>query len=197
MTRDRQVYDSMTKDGYLEDQFLLAMPSMGDTRFERTVIYMCSHSEDGAMGLVVNKPMDWITFSELLDQLSIEVDGRVPDLPIHAGGPVETGRGFVLHTSDFVQDSTLEIGATRALTATVDILKAIAMGTGPRHSLLALGYASWAPGQLESEIQQNAWLTLQADDTLLFETRLDMKYTAAMKRLGIDLSMLSADAGHA
>ena len=187
----------MTSEGFLEDQFLLAMPSMSDSRFERTVIYMCSHSSDGAMGLVVNKPMDWISFAELLDQLSIAVDGEVPDLPIHAGGPVETGRGFVLHTADFLQDSTLEIGRSRALTATVDILKAIAGGTGPRHSLLALGYASWAPGQLESEIQQNAWLTLPADDDLLFRTSLDAKYTEALGRLGIDLSVLSGEAGHA
>lgn len=194
LTRTR---DRMTKEGYLEDQFLLAMPSMGDSRFERTVIYMCSHSEDGAMGLVVNKSMDWITFSELLDQLNIEVEGHVPDLAIHAGGPVETGRGFVLHTNDFKQDSTLEIGKTRALTATVDILKAIAKGTGPHHSLLALGYASWAPGQLENEIQHNSWLTLPADDYLLFEAEMETKYTGALGKLGIDLSMLSAEAGHA
>ncbi|GER06260.1 hypothetical protein JCM17843_05700 [Kordiimonadales bacterium JCM 17843] len=130
------------QSGYLEGQLLLAMPGMSDARFDRSVIYLCSHSEEGAMGLVLNEYLTALTFSELLDQLDIETEGTVQDVPIFAGGPVETGRGFVLHTNDFIQDSTLVVSETIALTATVDILKAIAEGTGPRQHILALGYAA-------------------------------------------------------
>ncbi len=188
---------SLAKGRYLEGQLLLAMPGIGDPRFDRTVIYLCTHSEEGAMGLVINRHMEWLTFKELLEQLSIDVEGEAPELPIHAGGPMETGRGFVLHTSDYVQETTLEISSTMALTATVDILKAIAAGRGPRRHLLALGYASWAPGQLEGEIQENVWLTAAPDESLIFDTAFEAVYTKALDRLGIDLSLLSGSAGHA
>lgn len=149
------------------------------------------------MGLIVNRRFDGLDFEGLLEQLDIEV-GRVErDVPIHAGGPVETGRGFVLHSADFVQDSTLVVSETVALTATVDILRELAAGRGPRHALLALGYAGWSPGQLDNEIARNGWLTAEADDEILFNTELEDKYPRTMAMLGIDISMLSGDAGHA
>ncbi|RMF13016.1 MAG: YqgE/AlgH family protein [Alphaproteobacteria bacterium] len=182
---------------YLEGQLLLAMPAMGDPRFERAVVFVCSHSEEGAMGLIVNRPFQGLTFRELLEQLDIEVGEPVVDIPIQVGGPVETGRGFVLHSTDFIQETSLVVTETIALTATVDILKAIAEGKGPRHRLLALGYAGWAPGQLEAEIQANGWLTAPADEELIFNTPLEDIWPRAMQMLGVDVSMLSSAMGHA
>lgn len=192
-----KLQSSQGGNGFFEGQMLLAMPSIGDPWFERSVVYMCNHSSEGAMGLVINRRMDWLSFEELLEQLEIELNHAVPDIPIHAGGPVETGRGFVLHTPDYVQDSTLLIGKSMALTATVDILKAVAKQRGPRAYLLALGYASWAAGQLESELSENSWLTLPADEGLIFNTDLDKVWSGAMAKLGVDISQLSAEAGHA
>jgi len=190
--------------GYLDGQLLIAMPSMSDKRFARSVIYVCAHSEDGAMGLIVNQRAPHISFAELLDQLSIEGDGgrRQPaepiDLDVHVGGPVETGRGFVLHSADyFAADSTLSIDAEVSLTATVDILKAIAGGKGPSRAMLALGYAGWRPGQLEDEIQANGWLHCPSDLDLLFDRNLDQKYDRALFKIGVDPSHLVSDAGHA
>ena len=190
---------------YLDGQFLLAMPSMTDPRFERTVVYVCAHTADGAMGIVVNKLASHISFPELLEQLDIIPQNSAIKLPepasrmrVHKGGPVETGRGFVLHTSDFyIENSTLPIDDSICLTATLDILKAIARGTGPRHALLALGYAGWAAGQLESELQANGWLHCPADVGLLFDPDLDHKYENALKRIGVDLWNLSSQAGRA
>lgn len=192
-------------EGYLDGQFLVAMPAMTDKRFARSVIYMCAHSVQGAMGLIVNQRAPHITFPELLGQLSIAVDegdeGYEPDLidmDVHVGGPVETGRGFVLHSSDyFAADSTLPIDEGVSLTATVDILKAIASGKGPDRAILALGYAGWRPGQLESEIQANGWLHCPADVDLLFDRNLEQKYERAMSKIGIDPSHLVSEAGHA
>ncbi len=189
----------------LEGQLLIAMPGIGDPRFERTVIFMCAHSSDGAMGLVVNKPADDLTFIDLLERLNIlpnDEQIRVPDevarMHVQFGGPVETGRGFVLHTTDyFIADSTLPIDERIGLTATLDILRAIAEGDGPRQAMLALGYAGWGPGQLENELLQNGWLHCEADESLLFGVDLDGRYEAALRKLGIDISMLSTDAGHA
>lgn len=181
---------------FFENKLLLAMPAMMDPRFERSVIYLCSHDESGAMGLVVNRPLEQLSFESLLEQLSISTDVEVPNLAVHAGGPVEPGRGFVLHSADFVQDSTLIVSQTLALTATVDILKALAEGKGPLHHLLALGYAGWGPGQLEREVQENAWMIAEPDDEILFNTELDLKWPRAMAMLGIDVAMLSSDAGH-
>lgn len=186
-----------SEQSYLEGKLIMAMPAMGDPRFEQTVIYMCAHSEDGAMGLVVNKPVDYITFPELLDQLDIEVQAPVEDILVHAGGPVETGRGFVLHSTDYLQDSTLVVTETIGLTATADILTAIGEGVGPRRSLLALGYSGWAPGQLEHEIQSNGWLHTDADEDLVFGADLDQKWSHAIGKLGINLSLFTGDAGHA
>jgi putative transcriptional regulator len=184
-------------EGYLEGQLLIAMPTMGDPRFERTVIFMCAHSAQGAMGLVVNKLANQITFRELLDQLSVEAPAVRRDIRVHFGGPVETGRGFVLHSADYQQDSTLMVGKQVGLTATVDILRAIADGAGPRLGLLALGYAGWAPGQLDSEIQANGWLSAPADLEILFDDELDTKWERALNKVGVDVSFLSSDAGHA
>lgn len=190
---------------YLDGQLLLAMPAMSDKRFARSVIYMCAHSEDGAMGLIINQRANHISAIDLLERLGIATrgpDDEVPDtvigLPIHVGGPVETGRGFVLHSSDyFISESTLSIEANLSLTATVDILKAIVGGSGPNRAILALGYAGWSPGQLESEIQANGWLHCPADSDLVFDANLEHKYNRALATIGIDLSHLSTQAGRA
>jgi putative transcriptional regulator len=184
-------------EGYLEGQLLIAMPNMGDERFQRTVIYMCAHSAQGAMGLVVNKLADQIDFKDLLEQLQIEVPVHKHEVQVHSGGPVESGRGFVLHTTDYCQESTLQVSQEIGLTATADILKSIAGGEGPMHCLLALGYAGWAPGQLDSEIQANGWLHVPADLDLVFGESLETKWEQAVHKVGIDPSFLSMDAGHA
>ena len=184
-------------DGYLTGQFLIAMPTMGDPRFERTVIYMCAHSADGAMGLVVNRVASEIDFPELLNQLEIETDGIKKPVPVLTGGPVETGRGFVLHSMDYSQDSTLKVTDEVGLTATVDILRAIAEGEGPAKSLLTLGYAGWSSGQLDNEIQANGWLNVSSDTSILFDEDLNRKWDRAVRKVGIDPSFLSAEAGHA
>lgn len=149
------------------------------------------------MGLIINQELSGLTFEHLLEQLQIDVDGPVADIPIHAGGPVETGRGFVLHSADYAQDSTLVVSQTVALTATVDILRNIAEAGGPKNHLFALGYAGWGAGQLEAEIAANGWLNAKADDEILFHTEVDNKWPRAMAMLGIDISMLSMEAGHA
>jgi putative transcriptional regulator len=189
--------DGEDADGYLTGQLLIAMPTMGDPRFERTVIYMCAHSADGAMGLVVNKAANEIDFSELLSQLEIETGEIKHPVPVLAGGPVESGRGFVLHSLDYSQESTLKVTEDVGLTATVDILRAMAEGEGPRHSLLTLGYAGWSSGQLDHEIQANGWLNVSADASILFDAELGQKWDRAVRKVGIDPSFLSADAGHA
>jgi putative transcriptional regulator len=182
---------------FLSGQLLVAMPQMADPRFARTVVYLCAHSSDGAMGLVVNRLIDSLTFSSLLSQLGVEAEGAPADMPVHFGGPVESSRGFVLHTSDYLQDSSLVIDDEIALTATVDVLKAIARGTGPRCRVLARGYAGWAPGPLDAEIQANGWLLVPADLDLVFGIENDSKWQRAIAKIGIDLSLLSSEAGHA
>jgi len=182
---------------YLTGQLLVAMPGMQDPRFIKSVIYMCAHNSDGAMGLVINRLIESLSFPDLLAQLGIESVGIGDQIKIHFGGPVESSRGFVLHSSDYRRDATLVVDEQVALTATVDILKAIAAGGGPRHSLLALGYAGWGPGQLDDEIKANGWLHVSADDELVFGEDMDAKWERAMAKLGIDPRMLSDSAGHA
>lgn len=190
--------------GYLDGQMLIASPSMSDDRFAKTLVYICAHSPEGAMGIVVNQPASNIKFPDLLVQLNVVPDGeaiqvstRHEDVMVLKGGPVETGRGFVLHSSDFfIEDSTLPIDDGICLTATIDILKAIATGDGPASAILALGYAGWAPGQLEAEIQNNGWLHCAADPELIFGEP-ERKYEKAMRKLGIAPGMLSSEAGHA
>jgi putative transcriptional regulator len=180
----------------LTGQLLVAMPHMADPRFARSVVYLCAHSGEGAMGLVVNRLIDSLSFESLLEQLGVEA--TVPaDMPVHFGGPVESSRGFVLHTTDYVQDSTLLIDDEIALTATIDVLKAIAAGEGPKQRVLALGYAGWAAGQLDAEIQANGWLLVPADLDLVFGNGNDTKWTRSMAKIGVDLTLLSSEAGHA
>jgi len=191
-------YTTTQGGGFLKGQLLIAMPTMEDPRFNRSVIYMCAHSEEGAMGLVINKPASNITFTELMDQLGIETGGGFQDIRVHFGGPVETSRGFVLHSSDYhLEEATLRVTPQVGLTATVDILRALVGGQGPRHSILALGYSGWGSGQLETELQANGWLHCPADEDLLFGVGMDDKWTAAMNRIGIDPAQLSGEAGHA
>jgi len=178
-------------------RLLIAMPGMRDERFANTVLYMCAHTEEGAMGLVLNQRLDSLSFGELMEQLEIKEEDVPEDVPVHFGGPVEAGRGFVLHTADYRQDATLDVEDGIALTATVDILKSIARGYGPRQSMLALGYAGWGPGQLDDEIRANGWLQAPGDMELVFDTNLDTKWERAIFKLGIDPRMLSGEAGHA
>lgn len=193
-------FPSRAKDhrqDFLGGKLLVAMPNMGDSRFEKSVIYVCSHSDKGAMGLILNKPASHISFTELLTQLEISVDSP-QSIPINKGGPVETGRGFVLHSADYYTvDSTMQVTPNIGLTATLDVLRAIANGRGPRKAMLALGYAGWSPGQLEEEILSNGWLHCDADEQLVFGENQDHKWTAALMKLGIDPSRLMTEAGHA
>ncbi len=182
---------------YLTGSLLMAMPQMRDPRFARSVIYMCVHNEDGAMGLVVNRLAESVTFPELLEQLKIGSASNTDDIRVHFGGPVESGRGFVLHSAEYKQGGTVVVNDEIALTATIDILKAIAKGAGPRRRLLALGYAGWGPGQLDGEIQQNAWLHVPADEALIFDLDLASKWERAAAKIGVAVSHLSGEAGHA
>ena len=189
---------------YLDGHLLIAMPGMADDRFARAVVYVCAHSQEGAMGIIVNRTAPDIGFADLLTQLGIFKDRDDPDaanieeIRIHLGGPVETGRGFVLHSSDyFLENATLPIAEDVCLTATLDILRAIADGSGPHEAILALGYAGWAPTQLETEIQANGWLHGPADPAILFDDDVDSKYDRALAKIGVDPGMLSINAGHA
>ena len=181
----------------LAGQLLIAMPQMQDRRFASSVIFLCHHNEDSAMGLVVNKTIDSVSMPELLDKLGVPSGGMIGRLRVHSGGPVEEGRGFVLHSADYVEENTLVIGNNLALTATLDILHAIGRGQGPRRSLLALGYAGWGPGQLDAEMQENGWLHVPADEDIVFDDDLADKWQRALAKLGIDPLALSGDAGHA
>ena len=183
--------------GYLTGQLLIAMPPMTDPRFERTVIYICAHTADGAMGLVVNREIEALTFPDLLKQLSIDAEVIDDKIQVLFGGPVETGRGFVLHSSDYVQNTTMLVDKRVGLTATMEVLKDIASGNGPKLNILALGYAGWGPGQLDAEIHANGWLSVPADDDLVFDPDLDKKWERALAKIGVDFSMLSGQAGHA
>lgn len=186
-----------THEGYLTGQCLIAMPGMGDPRFEGTVIFLCNHSAEGAMGLVINRPFAQITFPEIVEQLGIPVTDRCQDILVQFGGPVETGRGFVLHTRDYDREGTLAVDEGFALTATLDVLRAISEGHGPNKVLMALGYAGWGAGQLDGELKKNVWLTVPADSGLLFDTTIEDRYEEAMRRIGVDPRLLSEDAGHA
>ena len=185
-------------ESFLEGKLLIALPGMTDERFAQTVIYMCAHSAKGAMGIVINKPIPGLSFAEVLKQLQIDTKPLIGEFPILYGGPVETGRGFVLHSGDYEgSDSTLPVSEDISLTATLDILRALAEGRGPKHALFALGYAGWAPGQVETEFQRNGWLHCKADPSLVFGVDPEAKWRTALQRLGIGPSGLVADAGRA
>lgn len=189
----------------LEGQFLIAMPNMADGRFEHSVIYVCSHSEHGAMGLVLNQVARHLSLQDLLiqlnildDETAIRLPPKIREMNVYKGGPVEVERGFVLHSDDFtIEQSTLSIADGICLTATLEILKAIADGRGPEHAMLALGYSGWAPGQLESEILANGWLTAPAERSIVFDPVSDTKWQKALVSIGIDPAMLFGEAGHA
>jgi putative transcriptional regulator len=181
----------------LQDHFLIAMPAMGDPNFNETVTYVCKHDEEGALGIIINRPTDMV-LDEVFRQLSLEAaDKHVASLPVLAGGPVRRDRGFVLHRSEAAYDSTLETGPGMKVTVSQDILGAIARGEGPEHVLVALGYAGWDTGQLEAEMATNAWLSVPADHAILFETPFEERWAAAAALLGVDIHQLASYAGHA
>lgn len=181
----------------LTGQLLIAMPAMEDPRFAQTVVYMCAHSAEGAMGLVLNRPLARPSFSELLEQLEMKPVPPARDIRLVEGGPVEQGRGFVLHSSDWTSDGSLRVDDSTALTASLDVLQAIAEGGGPKESLLALGYAGWGPGQLDGEMQQNAWLSVPAEKAIIFDDDDATKWKRALAVLKIDPLLLSGTAGRA
>ncbi len=186
-------------------KFLIAMPGMGDARFEKAVIYICAHSEEGAMGFVVNKVMDSLDVPDFLEQLEIITSDErnspaldhLLDQVMHVGGPVEPGRGFVLHTPEFESPTTLDVSSEVRLTATLEILRAIAIGKGPSRCILALGYSGWGAGQLEAEISSNGWLTSDCDEQILFDDNHHTKYERSLALLGVDARLLSSETGHA
>lgn len=197
------VLNSIRERGFLDGQFLIAMPGMFDANFARTVIFVCAHSEDGAMGFILNRPQR-LTFPDVLLHLQLLDPDEVIRLPsttrefqIQAGGPVETGRGFVLHSDDYLSDSSIPVSDDICLTATLDIVRAISRGEGPVKATMLLGYAGWGPGQLEAEITQNGWLTCPGQEELIFSRNLDEKYDRALALMGVSPAMLSTDSGHA
>ena len=199
MTSETQfIVMSETVSGFsLTGQLLVAMPQMRDPRFTRSVIYMCAHNAEGAMGLVINRLVGSITFPDMLEQLGITAGEHGRQIKVHFGGPVDAGRGFVLHSDEYRHEGTVAVVEGMALTATIDILKDIAGGHGPRRCLLALGYAGWGAGQLDAEIQANGWLTVPADADLVFEGDLDGKWERALGKIGVTRTQLSGEAGHA
>jgi putative transcriptional regulator len=185
-------------DSFLGGKLLVATPSIGDPRFDRTVILMCDHSAEHAMGIVINKPVDGLRLPELFAQLGISHPDDAPDRAVLLGGPVDRDRGFVIHTTDYATaDSTLPVCDGLSLTATKDVLEAIASASPPRRSLLALGYAGWGAGQLESELAANAWLVTEPDEALIFDTANEAKWQGALDRIGVTPEHLSFMAGHA
>lgn len=186
-----------TKATYLAGQCLIAMPGMQDPRFEHTVVYLCAHSNEGAMGLILNRELADMPLTRLMEQLNIPATPAIEGMHVHFGGPVDPGRGFVLHSSDFMAEASMLVDSRHALTATMDILRAVAEGRGPRQALMALGYAGWGAGQLDGEIRDNAWLIVPADDALLFGPDNSKKWQRAIEKLGIDVGKLSSTAGNA
>src|SRR5579863_3097033 len=185
-------------ENFLEGKLLIALPGMSDPRFEKSVIFMCAHSMEGAMGIMINRAVEGLRFRELMAKLELDFSAEATDMDVLFGGPVETGRGFVLHTGDFESsDATLPVNDEVSLTATVEILRAMGQGKGPRHAIFALGYAGWGPGQIEDEIRANGWIHCDADTALLFDAALDSKWTRALRKLGIDALGLTAHVGQA
>jgi putative transcriptional regulator len=202
-TPERRHYPEMPKmhatddATFLDGQVLIAMPGMQDPRFARSLVYLCAHSAEGAMGLIVNKRADDLVWRDLFKRLGIPIGSVNAPRPVHYGGPVETGRGFVLHSSDYHADeATLKVDKGISMTATLDVLQAMALGRGPDRAIVALGYAGWAPGQLESELQMNGWLLCEPDEELVFGDDDDAKWDRALKKIGVDPSLLGAG-GHA
>lgn len=185
-------------------KFLIAMPGMGDMRFDKTVIYICAHSDEGAMGFIINQSIDTPKIDEFLLQLEIinqeesdDLSKEILSMGLHTGGPVEPGRGFVLHSPEFKSDATVEVDGNVRLTATLEILRQIALGKGPKSFMMALGYSGWSAGQLEDEIISNGWLIVDADESIIFDKKNATKYTRSLKLLGVDEALLSSNSGHA
>jgi len=198
MNRDEnEKREVFRKSGWLTGQMLVAMPSMMDPRFVRSVIYLCQHGLEGAMGLVVNKLYDDLDYRGLLTQLKIPVTPSTIELPIHFGGPVDPARGFVLHSPDYLRDGTLRISDTVSLTATIEVLHALSEGRGPEKAILALGYAGWGAGQLDAELQSTGWLVAPADEEIIFGQDHERKWERALAKIGVTPTMLSGDVGHA
>lgn len=193
--------DKPEKAPYLSGKLLLAMPAMGDPRFHRAVIYMCAHDANGAMGLVINHSLQGLEFSELIKQLGIHSDIEIrldaSAIPVMSGGPVESARGFLLHSNDFTQPDTIRIDESCSVTGTIEALKEVAAGKGPDRALFILGYAGWGAGQLDREIQDNAWLVVDPDPQIIFHPEVEEKWTLSVQKLGFDPAMLSSDAGRA
>lgn len=183
--------------GYLTGKLLVAMPYLQDQQFHHSVIYICGHDESGAMGLIINKQLTSVSFKDLLDQIKIEHDLSGPDGPIYYGGPVEVGRGFVLHTIDYLADASVTINNNFALTATLEVLRAISQCHGPRNALVALGYVGWAAGQLETEIQNNGWLVIEAHEDIIFDKNHESIWQNAMASIGVNPSYIMTEMGHA
>jgi putative transcriptional regulator len=195
MTRDDS---NDVTDRYLAGKLLIATPSIGDPRFDRAVILMCDHTDEHAMGIIINKSLDDMRLPELFEQLGIEGSAAAPDRPVLLGGPVDSDRGFVLHSQDYeAEGSTLAVNSEIALTATKDVLEAIASTSPPRLSLMALGYAGWGPGQLENELAANAWLVTEPAAAIVFDTNVEDKWERALESLGVTPEHLSIMAGHA
>ena len=187
-----------TSSPFLGGQILIAMPGMQDPRFRKSLVYLCAHSGEGAMGLIVNRRAENLKLKDLFSKLGIPIDDSLALEPVHYGGPVETGRGFVLHSADYhVPEATLRVDEKTSMTATIDILHAMAKGAGPSRAIVALGYAGWAPGQLEAEMQMNGWLACPPDEELLFGPGDEAKWERALKKIGVDPGLLSATGGSA
>lgn len=189
--------DLLKGDSPLRNRLLIAMPRLNDGFFTRSVVYLCAHSDAGAMGIVINQKLPDVQFGDLLSQLHLPKSQLVVEPVVHFGGPVEAGRGFVLHSTDFMREDTVRVNDSMCITGTIDILRAMAEGKGPQRSIFALGYAGWGAGQLEAEIQANSWLTVAADEEIIFNADLSKKWEMAFARLGINPMMLSEDVGHA
>ena len=192
----------MKKQDFLKGKLLIAMPSIQGDDFSHSVVFLCEHSREGAMGIVLNKPAPRMIFADIVEKLDLPqnsgaADEEIMNMPVMLGGPVQQFQGFVLHSTDYKGEGTLKVSRDYSLTATIDVLQAIASGRGPARKLLALGYAGWSPGQLESEILRNGWLTSDADVDLVFSPEAGTKHQSALKKLGVDPAMLSGDAGHA
>lgn len=186
----------------LAGKFLLAMPGMGDPRFHKAVVLVCAHDDNGAMGLVINNTLPGIGMAALLKQLNIVADNPAAedsalDIPVMNGGPVENARGFILHSSEFRQADTIRISEDISVTGTIDALRAVAAGNGPKEMIFILGYSGWTAGQLDQEIQDNAWLVFDADPAVIFDTRAEQKWDAVIRKMGIDPAMLSSNMGRA
>lgn len=183
--------------GFLTGKILIAMPFLPDPRFSQSVIYICGHDDTGAMGLIINKPLLTVTFKELIEQMDIPVMADTPNFPVHYGGPIEIGRGFVLHTTDYLTETSVIINGDFALTATLEVLRAMSNNRGPVQGLLALGYVGWSEMQVEKEIQDNGWIVIDADPELVFNQDFDEMWRLAMSSIGVNPDIISLDIGHA